>query len=50
MIEKIKTLTFCVSPGGGGHVVFWKVMKKHTGVNTGYYMNDKKYQNTYRLC
>ena len=25
-------------------------MKKHTGINAEYYMNDKKYQNTYALC
>ena len=31
MIEKIRTLTTCVSPGGEGHVVLWKGMKKHTG-------------------
>ena len=29
MIKKIRTLTRCVSPGGGGHVVSWKGMKKH---------------------
>ena len=50
MIEKIRTLTSCVSPGGAGHVVLWKGMKKHTGINTEYYMNDRKAQKTYRLC
>ena len=25
-------------------------MKKHTGINTEYYMNDRKDQNTYILC
>ena len=50
MIEKIRILTICVSPGGGGHVVLWKGMKKHTGNNTEYYMNDIKDQNTYFLC
>ena len=25
-------------------------MKKHTGINAVYYMNDKKDQNTYALC
>ena len=28
MIEKIRPLTSCVSPGGGGHGVTWKGMKK----------------------
>ena len=50
MIEKIRTLTVCVSPGGGGHIVLWKGMKKHTGINAEYYMNDIKDQNTYDLC
>ena len=50
MIEKIRTLTSCVSPGSEGHVVLWKGMKKHTGINTEYYMNDRKDQNTYPLC
>ena len=50
MIEKIRTLTPCVSPGGGGYVVLWKGMKKHTGNNAENYMNDRKDQNTYRLC
>ena len=50
MIEKVRTLTTCVSPGGGGHVVLWKSMKKHTGINAEYYMNDRKDQNTYPLC
>ena len=42
MIVKVRTLTICVSPGGGGHVVLWKGMNKHTGINTEYYMNDVK--------
>ena len=46
MIEKIRILTSCVSPGGGGHVVLWKGMKKHTGNNAEYYRNDIKDQNT----
>ena len=50
MMEKIRILTICNSPGCGGHVVLWKGMKKHTGNNAEYYMNDKKYQNTYFLC
>ena len=49
MIKNIRTLTSCVSPGGGGHVVLWKGMKKHTGINAEYYMNDIKNMNTYRL-
>ena len=28
MIEKIGSLTSCVSPGGGGHGITWKGMKK----------------------
>ena len=52
MTENVRTLTRCVSPGGGGHVVLWKGMKKHTGINYNaeYYMNDRKDQNTYILC
>ena len=50
MIEKIRKLTSCVSQGGGGHVVLWKGIKKHTGINAEYYMNDKEDQNTYTLC
>ena len=50
MIEKIRTLTICGCPGGGGHVVLWNGMKKHTGNNAEYYMNDSKGQNTYHLC
>ena len=50
MIEKIRTLTRCVSPGGVGHVVLWKGMKKHRGINAEYYMIDRNDQNTYRLC
>ena len=50
MIEKIGTLTSCVCSGGGGHVVLWKGMKKRTGINAEYYMNDRKDQKTYILC
>ena len=50
MIEKIRTLTRCVSPRSEGHVVLWKGMTKHTDVNAEYYMNDIKDQNTYQLC
>ena len=50
MIEKIRKLTSCVSPGGGGHVVLWKGIKKHTGINAENYMNDRKNHNTYALC
>ena len=50
MIEKIRRLTNCVSPGDEGHVVLWKCMKKHTGINAEYYMNDRIDQNTYQLC
>ena len=50
MIEKIRKLTSCVSQGGGGHVVLWKGMKKHTGIIAEYYINDRKGQNTYHLC
>ena len=46
----IRALTPCVSPGGGGHIVLWKCMKKHTGINAEYYMNDVQNQNTYILC
>ena len=28
MVEKIRPLTNCVIPGGGGHCVTWKGMKK----------------------
>ena len=49
MIKKIRTLTRCVSPGGGGHVVLWKGMKKHADINAEYNMNDRKDQNT-DLC
>ena len=49
MIEKIRTLTICVSPGGGGHVVLWKDMKNHTGTNAENYMNNSKGGNTYQL-
>ena len=42
MLEKIRILTSCVSPGGGGHVVLWKGIKKHTDINAAYYMNDRK--------
>ena len=49
MMEKIRILTICISPGCGGHVVLWKGMKKHTGINAEYYMNDGKDQNTYDL-
>ena len=48
--KKIRILTICVNPGGGGHVVLWKGIKKHTGINAGYYLNDRIDQNTYRLC
>ena len=44
MIEKIITLTPCVSPGGGGHVVLWKGMTKHRGNNAEY----EGYEETYR--
>ena len=30
MIEKIRSLTGCVSPGGEGHGITWKNIKKHT--------------------
>ena len=50
MIEKIRILTICVNPVRGEHVVLWKGMKKHTGINAEYYMNDRKDQNTYDLC
>ena len=36
MIEEIRTLTRCVSPGGAEHVVIWKGMTKHTGNNAEY--------------
>ena len=49
MMEKIRILTVCISPGCGGHVVLLKGMKKHTGINAEYYMNDGKDQNTYDL-
>ena len=47
MIVKVGTLTSCVCPGGGGHVVLWKGMKKHTGIYSEYNKND---QSTYALC
>ena len=31
MIVKVGTLTICVSPGDGGHVVLWIGTKKHRG-------------------
>ena len=49
MIEKIRTLTACVSPGSEGHVILSKGIKKHTGINAEYYMNDSKGRNTYQL-
>ena len=33
MIEKIRPLTDCVSPGGGGYGITWKGMKKRTRIN-----------------
>ena len=33
MIEKIRPLTGCVSPGGGGHGITWKDIKKCTQSN-----------------
>ena len=50
MIEKIRSLTSCVSPGDGRHIVLRKGMKKYTGINAEYYMNDSKGRNTYQLC
>ena len=50
MIEKIRSLTVCVSPGGKGHGITWKDIEKHTRNNAQYYMNDRKDQTTYQLC
>ena len=33
MIEKIRPLTFYVSPGGEGHGITWKDIKKRTRNN-----------------
>ena len=33
MIEKIRPLTPCVSPGGEGHGITWKGIKKRTRTN-----------------
>ena len=33
MIEKIRSLTCCVSPGSEGHGITWKNIKKHTRNN-----------------
>ena len=33
MIEKIRPLTTSVSPGGEGHGITWKDIKKHTRNN-----------------
>ena len=33
MIEKIRSLTSCVSPGGGRHGITWKDIKKRTRNN-----------------
>ena len=30
MIEKIRSLTSCVSPGGGGYDITWNCIKKRT--------------------
>ena len=34
---KIRTLTICSGPGGGGHIVLWKGIKKHANNNAEYY-------------
>ena len=50
MIEKIRPPTGYDSPGGGGHGITWKGIKKCTRNNAQYYINDRKDQITYMLC